>query len=70
VSRDKAVLVLGDPELIKEFTVDLVADDRQRQRERRVVVRASGPLTDRQLANRVRAFAATSQALAPPEGRR
>jgi hypothetical protein len=62
VSRDDAVLVLGELDLITAFAAFLVADDRAHDRDRRIMLRASGPLTDRQLLNRVRAFAGPRRA--------
>jgi hypothetical protein len=57
LSREDELLLLGDRDLVEELAAQIAADDLARGRVRRVEVRESGPLTDRQLVSRVRAFA-------------
>jgi hypothetical protein len=57
LSREDEVLLLGERDVVVAFAEAVHADDLARRRVRRTEVRQSGPLTDRQLVSRVRAFA-------------
>ncbi len=54
---DDDLLLLGDGEVVEHFTEQVRADDRSHGRTRRIEVEKCGPITERQLLARVRAFA-------------
>jgi hypothetical protein len=54
---DDDLLLVGDGEVVEHFAEHVRADDVSRGRKRRVEVEKSGPLTERQLLARLRAFA-------------
>jgi hypothetical protein len=51
------LLLVGDGEVVGHFADEVRAYDAKRGRERRIEVVESGPLTERQLVARIRAFA-------------
>ena len=51
------LLLVGDGEVVGHFADEVRAVDSKHGRERRIRVAESGPLTDRQLVARIRAFA-------------
>lgn len=57
LSVEDALLLIGDGEVVGHFATFVRADDARHGRSRRVEVLRSGPLTERQLIARVRAFA-------------
>jgi hypothetical protein len=57
VPGDDDLLLVGDGEVVDHFADDVRAQDERHGHQRRIVVEKSGPLTDRQLLARIRAFA-------------
>lgn len=57
LSLDNDLLLVGDGEVVGHFANQVRADDAKHGRERRIEVVESGPLTERQLVARIRAFA-------------
>ena len=57
LSLDNDLLLVGDGEVVGHFADQVRADDAKHGRERRIEVVESGPLTERQLVARTRAFA-------------
>jgi hypothetical protein len=70
LSREDELLLLGDRDVVVAFAEAVHADDLARRRVRRTEVRQSGPLTDRQLVSRVRAFAGDPVRRRPKTGPR
>jgi hypothetical protein len=54
---DDDLLLVGDGEVVEHFAEQVHTDDDRRGRRRRIDVEKGGPLTERQLLARVRAFA-------------
>jgi hypothetical protein len=54
---DDDLLLLGDGEVVEHFAEQVRADDKAHGRTRRIEVEKGGPITERQLFARVRAFA-------------
>jgi hypothetical protein len=54
---DDDLLLLGDGEVVEHLAEQVRADDRSHGRTRRIEVGKCGPITERQLLARVRAFA-------------
>jgi hypothetical protein len=54
---DDDVLLVGDGEVVEHFADRVRAADADHRRMRRIEVEKSGPITDRQLLVRIRAFA-------------
>ncbi len=57
---DDDVLLVGDGGVVEHFADRLRADDASHRRERRIEIEKSGPITERQLLARIRAFAGSS----------
>ena len=53
---DDDVLLVGDGEVVEHFADRIRATDADHRRKRRIEVEKSGPITDRQLLVRIRAF--------------
>ncbi len=51
------LLLVGDGEVVEHFADEVRAEDDRHAHQRRITVEKSGPLTDRQLLARLRAFA-------------
>ncbi len=54
---DDDLLLVGDGEVVDHFADHVRAEDERHGHHRRIAVEKSGPLTDRQLLARLRAFA-------------
>jgi len=57
VPADDDLLLVGDGEVVDHFAGHVRAENKRRGHHRRIAVEKSGPLTDRQLLARLRAFA-------------
>ena len=57
---DDDLLLVGDGEVVEHFADRIRADDADHRRVRRIEVEKSGPITQRQLLVRIRAFAGAS----------
>jgi hypothetical protein len=51
------LLLVGDGEVVEHFADHVRTDDDKHGRERRIQVEKSGPITERQLLDRIRTFA-------------
>jgi hypothetical protein len=51
------LLLVGDGEVVEHFADQIRADDANHGRDRRIRVEKTGPITERQLLARIRAFA-------------
>ena len=57
ISPEDDLLLVGDGEVVEHFADHLRAEDAKHGHRRRMTVETSGPLTQRQLVARIRAFA-------------
>ena len=57
---DDDVLLVGDGEVVEHLADRIRADDANHHRERRIEIEKSGPMTERQLLARIRAFGGSS----------
>jgi hypothetical protein len=57
VSVEDDLLLVGDGEVVEHFADQIRTDDANHGRDRRIRVEKTGPITERQLFARIRAFA-------------
>ena len=57
VPVDDELLLMGDGEVVEHFADLIRTDDAKHSRDRRIRVEKTGPITERQLLARIRAFA-------------